>query len=141
MQLQDVLSAVIGSDWCLRVQLPIETRDSEPEPDVALVVAPKSQYLSRHPSGRETGVVVEIADSTLRRDRRKARIYARAGVENYWIVHLSERQLEVHSHPDPKQRKYHELRILDANETIALNLGGRTIAEFAVADFLPPVQE
>ena len=44
--------------------------------------------------------MVEVADSSLRLDRRfKAAVYARAGLREYWIVNLVERTLEVHREP------------------------------------------
>jgi Uma2 family endonuclease len=138
MQVPQVLSTAIGSDWCLRIQLPIETPDSEPEPDVAIVLAPADRYLDRHPNGSETGLIVEIADSSLRKDRRKARIYARAGVPACWIVNLNDRQLEVHTQPDPQQRQYHEVRILDASDDVSLVLNSTPLAQFSVSRFLPP---
>jgi Uma2 family endonuclease len=44
-------------------------------------------------------LVVEIADSSLRLDRRKAEIYAAAGVQEYWIVDLGERCVEIYRNP------------------------------------------
>jgi Uma2 family endonuclease len=44
--------------------------------------------------------VVEVSDTTLRLDRkRKLSVYARAQIEEYWIVNLVDRQLEVHREP------------------------------------------
>jgi Uma2 family endonuclease len=41
--------------------------------------------------------VVEVAHDSLRSDRiLKARLYARAGIGDYWIVNLVDRVLEVH---------------------------------------------
>jgi Uma2 family endonuclease len=46
-------------------------------------------------------LVVEVSLSTLRQDRlRKARIYSRAGIPEYWIVNVEGRCLEVHRHPE-----------------------------------------
>lgn len=140
MILQQRLGTVLNSDWQLRIQLPIETPDSEPEPDLAIVRSPAERYMDHHPTQTEIGLVVEIADSSLRRDRRKARIYAGAGATTYWIVNLAERQIEIHSGPDSQQRQFREVRILDADDPITLNLDGQAIAQFTVADFLPPIR-
>jgi Uma2 family endonuclease len=41
-----------------------------------------------------------VADSTVAKDRTyKTRIYARAGIQEYWIVNLAERCLEVYRDP------------------------------------------
>ncbi len=78
----------------VRVQLPLAVSElSEPEPDLAVV--PAGDYDRAHP---HTGLlVVEVADSSLATDRRKARAYAMAGVPEYWIVNLVEAVIEVHT--------------------------------------------
>jgi Uma2 family endonuclease len=66
---------------------------SEPEPDVAVV--PRGMDLADR-----CHLLVEVADSSLRRDRGiKARIYAAAEVPEYWIVDLAGRAVEVHTAP------------------------------------------
>lgn len=42
---------------------------------------------------------MEVAVSTLEVDRRKAAIYAAAGVKEYWIVIPEERRVEIHRQP------------------------------------------
>jgi Uma2 family endonuclease len=50
-------------------------------------------------------LLVEVSDSTLKKDRgRKARLYARSGIRDYWIVNIKERTIEVHR--DPLGSKY-----------------------------------
>jgi Uma2 family endonuclease len=47
-------------------------------------------------------LIVEVADSTLRFDRNaKASLYARAGIEDYWVVNLVDQVLEVRRDPVP----------------------------------------
>src|SRR5262245_15212608 len=73
---------------------------SEPEPDVAVVAGAPEDYLAAHPA--TAALVVEVADSSLRLDRRfKAAAYARAGLPEYWIVNLPDRVLEVHRDRHP----------------------------------------
>ena len=56
----------------------------------------------RDTAPRTAALVVEVADSSLEYDRRdKAQLYARAGFEDYWIVNLRERCVEVHRQPSP----------------------------------------
>jgi Uma2 family endonuclease len=43
-----------------------------------------------------------VAETSLARDRGKARLYAAAGVTEYWIVNLPEQILEVHRQPGPE---------------------------------------
>lgn len=43
---------------------------------------------------------LELLESSLSLDRgRKATLYARAGIQDYWIVNLAEGALEVHRQP------------------------------------------
>lgn len=46
-------------------------------------------------------LLIEVADSSLLRDRTtKARLYARCGVREYWIVDLNNRRIVVHRRPE-----------------------------------------
>ena len=68
--------------------------ESEPEPDVAVVPGRWIDYVVAHPA--RAALVVEVAETSLREDRRrKATLYARGGVADYWILNLVDRVLEV----------------------------------------------
>jgi Uma2 family endonuclease len=136
----DALRAAFGPGWLVRVQDPVAAgRWSEPEPDVAVVPGGPRDYLTDHPA--RPALVVEVADTSLRLDRtRKAAIYARAGVEDYWIVNLPERALEVRRDPGrldvPRRRwGYREVRTLGPRDRVS-PLAAPT-ARLAVADLLP----
>src|SRR4051794_32544531 len=89
-RVQQLLSRVLPADWLVRVQSAITTGDSEPEPDVTVAAGPVTAYDSRHPGPSEIALVVEVADTSLTRDRvDKQRLYARAQIAAYWIVNLS----------------------------------------------------
>jgi Uma2 family endonuclease len=71
---------------------------SEPEPDLAVVRGRPLDYLDAHPSSAL--LIVEVADTSLALDRlRKAELYARARVPEYWIVNLVDGVLEVYRRP------------------------------------------
>jgi len=54
---------------------------------------------------------VEIADCSLKQDRlSKARIYAAAGIPEYWIVNLSDEVVEVMRDPDQAAALYRDVR-------------------------------
>jgi Uma2 family endonuclease len=95
----EALQAVFRSGAYIRVQLPLALGPhNEPEPDLAVVKGSPRDYETEHPT--TALLLVEIADSTLRLDRgRKAALYARAGIAEYWIVNLVDRVLEVHREP------------------------------------------
>jgi Uma2 family endonuclease len=84
-------------------------------------------------------LVIEVADSTLGRDRGiKLRSYARAGIAHYWIINLTDRVVEVYSDPktDAPEPAYASTQIVTAAESITLPaaVGGASIR---VADLLP----
>ena len=99
---QDILHATFqGTAFHVRGQQPIRIGDhSEPEPDVAVVKGRRSDYRAAHPTAADTVLAVEVADTSIELDRRrKARLYARAGIPEYWVVALQERILEVFTGP------------------------------------------
>jgi Uma2 family endonuclease len=101
MVLHARLQAAFGPQCSVRVQSPLALDEmSEPEPDLAVVGGSGRDYLAAHPDSAL--LVVEVADTTLPYDRgRKASLYARAGIAEYWIVNVADRVLEVHRDPAP----------------------------------------
>ncbi len=62
-------------------------------------------------------MIIEIADATLSHDRnRKARIYAQAGIPEYWVVNLKQRQVIVYR--QPQGEAYQSEQILEATDAI-----------------------
>jgi Uma2 family endonuclease len=102
----EVLRKAIGDRAAVRCQTTfIGGRYSASEPDVAVVPGRLRDYARRHPS--EALLAVEVADSSLPSDRlSKSRIYAAAGVPEYWIVNLRDRQVEVMRDPAPETAVY-----------------------------------
>lgn len=86
-----------------------------------------------HPTGADTLLVVEISHSTLAHDRRKASLYARAGVPVYWLLDLVNERLEVRSDPD-SQGNYRLTRLLAKGDLVTLP---ERAEEVAVAELLP----
>jgi len=95
------LEAAFGGGWVVRTQGPIGLdEESEPEPDVAVVPGGLEDYRSGHPS--RPALTVEVAEATLGSDReRKGSLYARAGLEDYWVLNLKDSVLEVYREPAP----------------------------------------
>ena len=90
--LQYALDEAFSEGYWVRVQLPLAlSDDSEPEPDLAVVIGSWRDYIKAQPTAAV--LVVEISDSTLEIDRgAKAGIYASAGVMEYWIVNFARRR-------------------------------------------------
>lgn len=87
----------------VRIQDPIALDNySEPEPDVVLVRPDPLYYIKRHPLPADVYLVIEIADSSLALDCRvKADLYAQAGIADYWVLAVNQRQLQIFRNPSP----------------------------------------
>ena len=74
--------------------------DSEPEPDFVLL-RPDRLGPSVLPSTHDALLIIEVADSSLGFDRRvKARLYAKHGIPEMWIVDVNARKLLIHRRPE-----------------------------------------
>jgi Uma2 family endonuclease len=85
----------------VRPQNPVAflSADSEPEPDI--VWAKRQNYARHHPLAEDVLLLIEVAESSLAYDRgEKASLYATAGIQDYWIVNLIDRTVEVRRDPD-----------------------------------------
>ena len=99
--IDDRLRAALPPGWIVRSQAPLALDDeSAPEPDLAVVRGTRADYRDAHPA--LPALIVEVADSSLAFDREhKGSLYARAGAQDYWIVNLVDRVLEVYRDPGP----------------------------------------
>jgi Uma2 family endonuclease len=90
---------------------------SEPQPDVVLL-RPRTDYALRIPEPPDAMLVVEISDSTLGFDQTtKLALYARHGIEEYWIVDVAAER--IHIYRDPVGADYAER--LEASGTAVIS--------------------
>lgn len=66
---------------------------NEPKPDIW--VFPASLKV-KDLLAKDTLLVIEVSDTTLAYDQRKARVYEKGGVREYWIVDIEGRRILVH---------------------------------------------
>jgi Uma2 family endonuclease len=135
------LRAALPSGWLVRNQQPVSLDDeSEPEPDLAVVPGRPGDYRDAHP-GRPA-LAVEVAHSSLLFDREhKGSLYARAGIEDYWIINLIDGVLEIYRDPGPDPAaiygwRYRSVTTL-APPALAIPLAFAS-THIAVTDLLPP---
>lgn len=125
------LIRMLGDRADVRPQLPFgASDDSEPEPDLA-VTSPGALG----PTPTQALLVIEISDSSLRRDRDlKTSLYARANVPEYWIVDTNRRVVEVRT--KPTGTTYARLETYERSQKV------RPVAfadlELDLAYFIPP---
>jgi Uma2 family endonuclease len=131
------IEALLPVAWHLRVEASVRIPDyDEPQPDIAVVRGLGTDYLRYHPGPGDVGLIVEVADTSLHRDRcEKRENYARARIPAYWIVNLVDDRLEVYT--GPTEGEYPPPAILAAHESVDLVLDGQVVARIAVADLLP----
>lgn len=129
---QLALQPVVPATYHLRSQMPLALGlDSQPEPDLAVVLGHPRDYVAAHPT--TAALVVEVADSSLVHDRqRKASLYARAGIVEYWLVDLGGSCLEVFR--EPREGAYASRAVLSPGDAVSpLAFAG----SIAVRDLLP----
>src|SRR6185295_9552960 len=137
---EDALRVAFGPAWLVRSQGPIALDDeSEPEPDVAVAPGSRRDYSRAHPA--RPVLVVEVAESSLALDRDyKGSLYARAQLQDYWILNLLSRVLEVYREPAvepsaPFGWRYASKHVLDAG--VAISPLAAPNAPVRVSDLLP----
>ena len=101
--LANALRDQLGNTALVRTQDPIQLDEwSEPEPDLVIARGTVLDYTDRHPGPRDLELVVEVADSTLKQDCEiKDKLYAQAGISDYWVLDVKNRQLHIFRNPTP----------------------------------------
>ena len=97
-----------------------------------------NDYDDAHPTAEDVYWVIEVADSTLNYDLTvKNKLYAQAGIQEYWVLNLGDRQL--HRFLQPSATGYQNITILDEKDSLA------PIAfpdiKFQVNQLLKPINE
>ncbi len=96
-KLNHYLTLALAGRAFVQVQSPLALDEySEPEPDLAVV--PIADYDRELP--KTALLIIEVADSSRQKDRLvKSRLYASAGIPEYWIVDLENDLVEVFRAP------------------------------------------
>lgn len=137
MRTARVLGNGLGEQVWVRTQSSIRLDDySEPEPDIAVVRVDALDYADHHPTPSEIYLIVEVSDTTLKRDCEvKDKIYAQSGITEYWVLDVKNRQLRVFR--EPSDRGYQSQIILGEDAIISpLEFPSLNVA---IASMLPPV--
>lgn len=123
-----VFSTSMARNWAegafgalfVRSQDPVALDEhNDPEPDVVVLSKNMREYLALGtPPVEDIRLLIEVSDSTLEFDlNRKATLYARAGVVEYWVLDLPNRRLHIHL--DPSEGSYNRVLTLAESQTIA----------------------
>ena len=136
------------SDFRTRINGPtrhVETQQSlrcsptfVPLPDFAVIRGRLQDYLSDPPEANDAWCVVEVADTSLRRDAETKRAaYAAGGVRQYVVIDLPKRRALVYERPDVAGRSYPPPTIVEAEGTLRLRIGNDEFFDVALAELLP----
>jgi Uma2 family endonuclease len=97
---------------------PEDNPTNEPEPDVIVLKRDLSHFTSGNPRPQDLQLVVEVADSTLGFDlTKKASLYARAGIVEYWVLDVAGRRMIVDR--DPQKGRYLSIEAYGSDESVA----------------------
>lgn len=136
----EVLGKIFTKNFVVRIQMPVSFgKTDEPEPDVAVVEGGIRDFLESHPE--KAVLIIEVSDTTLNYDQtRKASLYAKNKIEDYWIVNLKERRLEVYRRPIKDKNAFYgfgygEIQIFTEKDSVAPL--AKATAKIKVADLLP----
>ncbi|HSU15033.1 Uma2 family endonuclease [Longimicrobium sp.] len=133
--LDEWLQATLRGEAVVSAQQPLKVEyDGEPVPDVAVLRPRKDRYRQSHPTSADALLVIEVADSSVLFDRNvKSRMYARAGIPEYWVVDLPRSRVVVFLSPEGGE--YAEQHEFGRGESWRSNgLGGREITVDLVLD-------
>lgn len=114
-----VLVTAVGTSAIVRVQGSVRLDlFHEPEPDIVLLRPRADFYASAHPGAADILLIIEFAESSIDYDRDiKRRVYAKAGVVEYWLVDLNEDV--VHVHADPSNALYRTVTSYRRGQSLA----------------------
>lgn len=136
----EVMREVFKKKYFVSVQCPVDMGESsELEPDVSIIEGKARDFKNAIP--KTAALIIEVSDTSLLYDRgKKASLYARAKIEDYWIVNVKDKRLEVYRRPIKDETafygfSYGEIRILTENDE-ATPLAAPD-AKIKVADILP----
>jgi Uma2 family endonuclease len=117
--LNRLLSRRLPEHTVVSVQNPLPlSDDTEPQPDLAVLRTRDVSYKDREAWAEDAVLVIEVAESSLAYDRStKRRLYAEAGIPEYWVVNCPAETIEVHRDPGPDG--YRDVRLIAGAATLS----------------------
>lgn len=136
----EVMREIFKEKYFVSVQCPINMGEcSELEPDISIIEGTARDFKEAIP--KTAALIIEISDASLFYDRsKKASLYARAAVQDYWIVNLKDRRLEIYRRPFKNKTAFYgfsfgEIRIFTEKDWVSPLAAPN--AKIKIADFLP----
>jgi Uma2 family endonuclease len=131
---RQTLERAFGDGFFVLCQAPVMlSNDGVPEPDLAVILS-DVDALDGLATESDVALVVEVSDTTLVFDQTiKAALYAESGIEEYWLVDIGSRTLEVRR--SPRAGGYGSLQTLDEADSVSPLAAPDALVR--VADLLP----
>ena len=97
--LTELLVTRLAGRATVSIQNPVVlSDDSEPRPD--LKILRRRSYKQQTPEADDTLLLIEVAETSLAYDRSvKLRLYAEAGIPEYWVVDCATESVEIYRTP------------------------------------------
>ena len=129
---------ILPDTWHPQFQDSVRFEDSMPEPDAAILRGHGDDY-DHLAEADDIGLVIEVADTSLNKDRQKAAMYARAGISQYWILNLQGDCVEVYQQltEGEAETSYKRIETYQRGQSVSLLLDDEPIMEVLVDDMLP----
>ena len=114
---------------------PADNQANEPEPNIVVLNRGSLEFPESNPQPGDIVMMAEVSHTTLAFDlNRKAFLYARAGIQEYWVLDVTGRRLIVHR--SPEAGRYRSVQAYSEQESIAPLAAPQSLV--AVARVLPP---
>ncbi|MGL4611255.1 MAG: Uma2 family endonuclease [Trueperaceae bacterium] len=117
-ELHERFVEVFGRRARVRSQNALDIGDSDwlPHPDVMLLK--RRDYRKKRPTPQDALLVIEIANTSYDLDiNKKAPKYAKAGIQDYWVINMKEQCWVVHR--EPSRGKYKSITNVSFDKPIA----------------------
>jgi Uma2 family endonuclease len=93
---------------------------------------------THHPQPKDVSLIIEVAESSLARDRGEKRAAygkGRRPIPVYWIVNLVDRQVEIYSNAGPTG--YHTRQDFGPGEDVPVVIDGMNAGRISVDSIMP----
>ena len=138
--LLSIFNKLFPNGYLVDSQLPMSfSKISEPEPDIAVIKGQIKDFAESHPKTAE--LIIEVSDATLYYDRnRKASLYAKNKIQDYWILNLKNKRLEVYRCPIKDKTMFYGFGYAESfifTENDEASPLAKPDAKIKIADLLP----
>lgn len=109
-----VITSQLSKSAIINAQNPVILGQySEPQPDLVVLKPRDDFYKNAHPTAEDVLLLLEISDTSLKFDREvKIPLYAKHNIQEFWLVNLMEKRLEVYRTPNVEKGLFQDIKIL-----------------------------